>query len=603
MTAIQNKLKYLRYDLDLFRIWKFVHRAARGGFYFTIAMIFVETGLFFISLYFLKLLINAVSGAEGGLAAAQGTIFRFIILAGVAGVLYSIVRVFVAYLIELQSVKVAERMYEDIHAKSVQLDLSFYESPAYFDTLKRAMDAGADRPGQFIMTLVEIGKNILSIIAVGVVLLSIHWLLLPLLALFVLPTLLIRLYYAGRLNALRIAQTQSERESAYHSSLITSDTAAKEIRVFNLGEYLKDKFVAIRKRLVKAKLNITFRRSKMEAIMGTLSSIGVYACIGFIAYKAIYGETSIGDITLFLVAFPQTFTILQNIASGISLVYQNGIYINSIFELLDLKSSFPEANRPLVISSEEKCDLQLSHVSFHYPHDHEIVLRDINIHVPTGKIVAIVGLNGAGKSTLIKLLCRLYNPVSGIVSLNGEDIKNYHSVDYKRQLGVVFQDFCRYSFTAADNVLFGDIYDPVDEERIKEAAKKSGAHDFIEKFPDAYQTVMGRIFDNGQEVSIGQWQKIALARCFYSDARILILDEATSALDVISEKKIFDDFRSTIGNRSAVVISHRHSAVRHADYIYVLAQGKVVEEGTDEELLFRGGEYAKIFQEKRQEAI
>lgn len=290
MNAIRSKLSHIKSNLNLRRIIGLVNSAAKGWFYFTIIMIVLETGVFFASLYLLKLLIDVVSNSKGNLAAFQQEIFKYIILAGIAGIAYYVIKAFTAYLTELQATKVAEHINEKIHTQAVSLDLSFYESPNYFDTLKRAMDAGADRPNLVITTLVELAKNTLSLLAVGAVLLTIDWVLFPLLALFILPTLAVRLYYAGKLNNLRIKQTALERKSAYYSSLITTDTSVKEIRTFGLGTLLKDKFVKLRDSLVREKLGITLKRTKLEAVTTTMSSTGIYACIGYIAYKTIQGK-------------------------------------------------------------------------------------------------------------------------------------------------------------------------------------------------------------------------------------------------------------------------------------------------------------------------
>ncbi|MCH5718716.1 ABC transporter ATP-binding protein [Niabella hibiscisoli] len=241
--------------------------------------------------------------------------------------------------------------------------------------------------------------------------------------------------------------------------------------------------------------------------------------------------------------------------------------------------------------------IKLKDVKFSYPYTDKQTISGINLTIPSGKIIGLVGLNGAGKSTLIKLLCRLYDPTEGEILYGNKNIKQLNALEYRKQLGVVFQDFNRYSFSAGENIFFGNIHQPYNPQRVKEAAEKSGIASFIESFPDGYETTMGRIFEDSKEVSIGQWQKIALARCFYSDARFLIFDEASSALDAVSEKELFGSFRDRIGNRGAVIISHRRSAILHADYIYVLADGKVVEEGTDEELMQRKGAYASIFNE------
>ncbi|MGC4234976.1 MAG: ABC transporter ATP-binding protein, partial [Niabella sp.] len=529
--------------------------------------------------------------------AATANIIKYVVLAGLAGILYFVLRSYSAYSIEVLSTKITEHINEKVHERAVALELSFYESPSYYDTLKRALDSGYDKPGLVVTSLIDILKNCLSLAAVASVLIVINWILLPLLALFIFPTLLVRLFYSKKLNALRIAQTPFERKSSYYSNLITTDTAAKEIRSYGLGQYLKKKFTAIRQTLVKDKLAITLKRTKLEIITTTLSYIGVFVSIGFISLKVITGETSTGDITLFLVAFPQAFGLLQNLAASISTVYQNSIYINSIFELLQLTNGLYKSEQPESIPDGEDVSIELQNVHFSYPHADKEAISGINIKIPSGKIVAIVGLNGAGKSTLIKLLCRLYDPTTGTIKYGGKDIRMFEPEEYKKQLGVVFQDFNRYSFTAGENIFFGNIEKSYNMEKIQDAAKKSGAAVFIEAFPGTYNTMMGRIFDDGEEVSIGQWQKIALARCFYSDARFLIFDEASSALDAVSEKELFESFRERIGNRGAVIISHRRSAILHADYIYVLSGGKIIEEGTDTFLMQNNGAYAALFNE------
>ncbi len=597
MIAIQRKISHIKSNLNLSEMLSLVKAAASGWLYISLILIFVETLFFFGSLYIMKLLIDTVASVQLHSTAATADIIKYVILAGLAGILYFVLRSYSAYSIEVLSTKITEHINEKVHERAVALELSFYESPSYYDTLKRALDSGYDKPGLVVTSLIDILKNCLSLAAVASVLIVINWVLLPLLALFIFPTLLVRLFYSKKLNALRIAQTPFERKSSYYSNLITTDTAAKEIRSYGLGQYLKEKFTAIRQTLVKDKLAITLKRTKLEIITTTLSYIGVFVSIGFISLKVITGETSTGDITLFLVAFPQAFGLLQSLAGGISTVYQNSIYINSIFELLQLTNGLYKSDQPESIPGGDDVSIELQNVHFSYPHADKEAISGINIKIPSGKIVAIVGLNGAGKSTLIKLLCRLYDPTTGTIKYGGKDIRMFKPEEYKKQLGVVFQDFNRYSFTAGENIFFGNIENSYNMEKIQDAAKKSGAAVFIEAFPGAYNTMMGRIFDEGEEVSIGQWQKIALARCFYSDARFLIFDEASSALDAVSEKELFESFRERIGNRGAVIISHRRSAILHADYIYVLSGGKIIEEGTDTFLMQNNGAYAALFNE------
>lgn len=595
VNSINQKFNKFRSNLNLKRTLGLVWSIAKKWTVLSVITIIIETVLFFISMYLLKLLVDSVGKSHLSAAAHEVLIRNYVIAAGLAAVLYAIVKAISGYITEVQASKVSAYIDDKIHEAAIQLDYAYYESPDYFDILKRAKDAGADKPNLIITTLVEIAKNSLNLLAVGSILLTIDWRLLPLLALFVFPTLLVRIHFANKLNFWRITHTAMERESAYLSTLITSETAAKEIRGFGLGNYFKDLYLKMKLELLDKRLHISFKRTKNEILTTAIASIGFFACIGVIAIGTVNGKTSIGDITLFLVAFPQSFSLMQNISGGISIVYQNNIFVNSIFELFDLKNTFEDTPTPLSIPSQEAVDLELKNVSFTYPHSDLPTLKNISLKIPAGKIIAIVGLNGAGKSTLIKLLSRLYDPTEGTVLLGNKDIRLFSTTDYRKKISTVFQDFYRYNVSAADNIRFGDLDKPVDRQAITDAAVNSGADEFIRHFPAGYDTVMGRLFEDGKEVSIGQWQKIAIARSFYSDANFLIFDEATSAMDAVAEKSLLDSFRNILGKRAAVMISHRHSAVKYADYIYVLSGGEILQEGTDSELLAMEGDYARLF--------
>lgn len=592
---IINKLHKLSTNLNLLRILKLIWSASRGWTTISIAIIIVESGLFFSSLFMLKKLIDTVSKHGINNLQNESEVIKYLILSALSAVAYAAVKAVSSYITVKQSGEVAEYIDSKIHESAIGLDLSFYESPEYFDILKRAKDMGSDRPNQIVYSIVDIAKNTISLIFIASMLVAIDWRLFPILTIFVIPTLWVRIKFADSQNALRIAQTAMERKTGYLSTLLTTDTHAKEIRSFGLGDYLRKIQIGIRLDLLAGKLKISKSNTYKELMISTIAALGFFSCIAFIAIGSIHGRTSVGDITLFLVVFPQSFSTLQGLSGSISTLYQNNIFVKSIFELFDLKSSLPETKNPLPIPNDPLIDLEIKNMSFTYPHANRPTLTDINIKMPAGKIVAVVGMNGAGKSTLIKLMCRLYDPSSGQITLNGTDIRNFESTQYRKQICAVFQDFGKFNVSAADNIRFGDIDGQRPEEEIIEAARNSGADSFIDTFPDGYQTIMGRIFEDGHEVSIGQWQKLAIARAFYSKSRFIILDEATSALDANAEKILFNSFRERIGNRAAIVISHRQSAVKHADYIYMLSDGKIVEAGTDEELMAQQGHYYKLF--------
>ncbi|WP_442588336.1 ABC transporter ATP-binding protein [Pedobacter sp. AW31-3R] len=595
-ASISYKLNKVKTNLNIGRTVKLVWSIASGWTTLVIVMILIETIFMLASLYSLKLIVDLVAKTGTGNLLNEGLVIKYIAFAAIVGILYNIIRSFSSYAAETQAAKVSEKIDDNIHEIAVKLDLSFYESPEYFDVLKRAKDAGSYRPNQLIISLLEILKNILSLAGVASILVTINWFLLPMLALCVLPTLMVRIFFANKQNKLRLVHTPKERKTFYLSTLITSDATAKEVRSYNLGSFFKLQYFQIRMELLAERLKISYGRTIWEAGTSALSNLGFFICMGYIMLRAAKGYATLGDMTLFLVIFPQTFTILQNIASGISTVYQNNAFVTSIFELFDLKAAIHDEVDMEPVPTTEKVDLELNHVHFSYPKADKPTLTDINLKIPSGKIIAVVGLNGAGKTTLIKLLCRLYDPTSGVLTLGGQDIRRFKNSEYRKDISVVFQDFCRYNFSAADNIRFGDINRAVHQlDDIVVAAKHSGAHEYIKGFDHQYDTMMGKVFQEGREISIGQWQKLATARALYSTSRFLILDEATSALDAIAEKELFDSFRQHIGNRAALVISHRHSAVKHADYIYVLSNGRISQEGTDKELLEMEGDYSRLF--------
>ena len=597
IAIIARKLKNLQTNLKLKRTVKLVWSAAKGWMVFSVGMIIVETALFLGSLYALKLLVDAISNLDIQDPNAEYLIIKHVIIAGIFSILYSIARFVSAYAIEVQASKVSNFIDDKIHQTAIQMDLSYYESPSYYDILKRAKDAGADRPNLVITTLLEITKNVLNLCAIGSLFIAINWLLLPLLFVFALPTLFVRIYFSNKQNEWRIKHTPLERKSGYLSNLLTSDTSAKEIRSYSLGDYFKQLYLSCRMEILQEKLNLSYKRTSKEIITTGIGSIGFFTCIAYIALGTVRGTNSVGDIVLFLMIFPQSFNLVQYISSGISILYTNNIFINSIFELFDLKRSQSDHTPTREIPSSMNLDLEVKGLNFTYPGSERTTLKNISLRIPSGKIIAVVGLNGAGKSTLIKLLCGLYKVDSGEISLGNININEFDVSAYRRQVSAVFQDFSRYNFSAEDNIRFGNINKEVVYDEIVTASKNAGASTFVEKLPNRYQTMMGKLFEEGHEVSIGQWQKLAIARALYSEARFLILDEATSALDALAEKELFDSFRKHIGNRAAVIISHRHSAVKHADYIYVLSGGQILQEGTDSELLNMEGDYARLFKE------
>lgn len=595
MKNINKKIKKLKNDLKLKRTIKLIWTVTNGKVIYTILLMIIESLVFMGSLYLFKMLIDLV--ALPNRSEKYDLAVIYLIATAIATITLVTLSSIASFITQKHAFLISEYVDNKIHSIAIALDLSFYESPAYFNTLNRAKNAGPDRPAAILTNIIGISKNLMTLIVLSVALISINWMLMPLLALFVLPTLYVRLKFADKLYEWQILKTPLERKSSYLSTLITGEIAAKEIKAFSLGHYLRLAYKNIRMDLLLENLRIKKKGLINETITKTLATAGVYSCIAYIFLSALKGESSVGDIALFLVIFPQLFGIMQSLTGDISSLYQNNIFLSYLYELFDLKNEMKDTENPLPIPLNHP-NLTLDNINFSYPHAEKTALNGISLKIPAGKIVALVGLNGSGKTTLIKLLCRLYDPSSGTIKLGNEDIRNYKIDDYRKQISVVFQDFVKYNMSVSENIQFGNIHSEPNHDFIKASAKKSGADDFIKEFPDGYNTTMGRIFKNGKEVSIGQWQKLAIARALYSKSQFIIFDEATSALDAKSEQEIFDDLREHIGNRGILIISHRVSAVKHADYIYVMSQGKIAQEGTHDKLISETGDYANLFKSK-----
>lgn len=601
--SFTTRTKRIFNNLNFSKTLKLIWSLTPGLTALTLILIFVENALFLLSAFGFKKLINGLAHALPHSADKSQFVITYFILTFITVLFLVLVKVLSSYVSELQGTKVNEHIDDKIHGCAVDLDLAFYESPDYFDTLKRAKDAGTDRPLGIVITFLSVIKDVVMLLTLSYIIVVINWGLIPLLIICIIPAFLVRLRLAKLLHIRRLLHTPFERQASYISSLIVGDALAKEVRVFGLGNYLKNKYLKIRLDLLAEKMQIVRRGAINSAITDSIATIAFFVCIGYVCYNAILGKITVGDITLFLVIFPQLFNILQNISSGISKLYQDNIFLTHLFKLFDLKPGLIEVNDPLPFPKNDNMALEVKDMSFTYPHSNSSALININLTVPSGKLIAIVGLNGAGKTTLIKMLCRLYDPTSGSIQLNGTKICNFAIADYRKCLSVVFQDFGKYNVSAADNIRFGDIDGVRDGDEIIKAAIASGANAYIDKFPDKYETIMGRLFENGREISIGQWQKLAIARALYSPSKFIILDEATSALDAKSEKELFDSLRDNIGNKGALIISHRLSAVQHADYIYVMADGQIKQAGTHQQLIEMDGEYADLFKKTKRVAL
>jgi ATP-binding cassette subfamily B protein len=505
----------------------------------------------------------------------------------------------------LQTIRnINQQALQELTARQVQLmvmehanrlDLQFFENPQFYDALQQAQREASRRPVAMVEQLFGLVRSAITFLSMIALMSSLG----PLVALAALlapiPSFIASSRYGWQGYQMSRRQSPDRRRMSYYLDLLTKDTYNKEIKLFGLGSHFIARWREIADRFYKENRSLVRRRYLMAFALGSLTTIVTSGTFLYVALQAVSRRLTLGDLTFYSQAVGQVQSSFSSILGGMSDMYENSLYLSTLYEFLDYEPAVrsPDNPRPLQLPLRE--GIEFRNVSFTYPGKSTPALRDVSFRIRPGEAVALVGQNGAGKTTIVKLLTRLYDPEAGQILLEGHDLREYNLADIYATIGVIFQDYVTYFFSARENIGLGRLEEMEDQARVEGAAEKSGAAGFIAGLPKGYETTLGRWFDEGYQLSGGEWQKVALARAFMRDAEILILDEPTASLDARAEHEIFTRMKELTVGKMTLFISHRFSTVRLADRIIVLEHGTVIEQGTHAELLDQGGIYAELF--------
>jgi ATP-binding cassette subfamily B protein len=597
--ATQRFAKFSLQMRHLPRALRLLWAVSRGLTIVWVVLLAVQGLLPTFIVYLTRAIVNALV-----LAIKSGGAWQYVrptlviaVLMGVVMLAKEIIGGFTTYIRTVQSANLRDYVAVLIQRKSVEVDLAFYDLSEFYDHLHRARIEANIRPVQLIEDLGALLQNGITVLAMIAIVIPYSAILPLAIAVATLPAFYVVIRAGLRRHEWALKATVDERRAWYYDSLLTEQENAAEIRLFGLADHFLDLFVRTRTQLRNEQARLSRRDAGAQFVAGLTSIATFAAAMAWMTWRAIRGLISIGDLALFYQAFNQSLSLSGVILGRVGQLYQNAIFLGNLFEFLDLQPKVASPEHPARFPVPIKTGILFDNVTFRYPGNDRETLREFRLEIVPGQSVAIVGPNGSGKSTLIKLLCRFYDVDAGGILIDGIPVTNFSLPDLRERISVFFQTPVHYNDTAAANIEFGEISkrQTLPAEEVLEAARVAGFDDVLKRLPDALDTHLGRRFLNGSELSVGEWQRLAVARALFRKAEILVLDEPTSAMDPWAELEWARRLPAIAAGRATLLITHRFTTAMFADVIHVMANGQIVESGSHAELVSRGGEYARAW--------
>jgi ATP-binding cassette subfamily B protein len=595
LFTVNNKMQNIRLKFQSLKSNIRLISENSGKIFFSNAVISVLQGVLpFIIIVCIKTLIDRLTHTDS-IHSPQTLTFTFLLIFTalmflISGMLSEVS----SFYSEKLSQSVTRLIYGKLHEKHEMLDLSHYENPTQQDKMHRAVQEASFRPIKMLNELLTGIKSIASSLFLAGLFVSIRWYLMLILIVAIIPGILVRLKFSREHYKLKESQSTKEREMYYFNRILTGFPFAKELKLFGFARFFRVRFNKTQETLFEEKITLRKKELQLGLLAQLFAIVLIFFSLGFVSYLKMTGAITLGTVVLFFFAFQRGYSVLNDFFQSFTRILQDNTFLQDFIDFMKINDnqSFEKKD---VLSFSLNQNIVFENVSFRYPSSKRNALKSVNLTIPAGKTVAFVGANGSGKTTMIKLLCGFYTPDKGKIKFDGNDSKSIGEQEIRKNITAVFQDFALYNIPAIENIGLGNTEIKLDKIKAKKAASQAGIDEILSKLPDGYETMLGNLFKGGEELSIGQWQKIAIARAFYRDSELILMDEPSSALDAESEMQIIESLKKLSERKTAVIVSHRLSTVQWADLIYLFDKGQVIESGTHDELMKLQKQYYNLF--------